>query len=128
MPEESNSQPFPIGKRPSDRSPHHRIDSVEEDISSLRERIAGVEALVKNVGVSVDGMQMAINLMRTDVSSSINSLQHGILGTFSRLFVAMIFVVVFSVAAISALVGSGMYFSGLGFELGSHTQKQELSR
>jgi len=123
---EENSKPFPIPKKVSDRTPHARIDEVEDDISAvrsditaLRERLAGMEAMIKGFITSVDGMKVEVGLMRADFAAAMSSLQRDILGTFSRLFIAMILVVVFSIAAISALVGSGVYFSGMGFKLGT---------
>lgn len=117
--EKQQPQTIQFNRRATDRTPHARIDDIENDISALRERVAGLEAIVKGFNTSVDSMRAEVTLMRGDFATSMASLHQGVLGTFSRIIVGMVLVIVFSVASISALVGTSMYFSGLGVEMGN---------
>jgi len=94
----------------------------------MRERLAHVEATSNGFSRAIDSMRGDFMLMRTELNASIGALQTGILNTFSRLALALILVVILSVAAISAVVGSGIYVKGLGISAGSNHFEQEKTK
>lgn len=102
-----------------------QLSDIREELSDMRERIAHVEATSTAFNRAIDSMRADFLLMRTELNSSIGSLQTGILNTFSRLALALILVVILSVAAISAVVGSGIYVKGFGLSVGANQHQQE---
>lgn len=100
------------------RDPHARIDDLEDkldndlvsirmDISELREYSAAQRETVKSAGKSMDAIREDIVHLRTDI-----------LGTFSKLFIALIFVVLVSMGVVGGIFGTAVQIKGFGVGVG----------
>lgn len=109
-------------RRRTDRSPHERIDELEEDIASLRERVASMEQATKALGRSIDLLRTDMGGFRDQIGADIRGLRDGILTTFSRMFVSLVFVIVIAFGVVSAIVGGSVYIEGFGLKGGTGQQ------
>jgi len=109
--------PGPPKRRRSDRSPHDRIDELEDDIASLRERVAAVESATRSLGKLIENLRSDIAQMRSQLSAEVGSLRTDIIKTFSRLFLGLIFVILIAFAMVGGLLGGNLSAEGLGLSI-----------
>ncbi len=109
-----------LNKRRSDRTAHERIDDLEDDISKLRERMAGMEAAMKSLGRSIDLLRVDVTAFKDQLASDIRGLRDGILSTFSRMFISLVFVLLVAFGAVASIVGGSVYLEGFGMKGGTH--------
>lgn len=108
-----------LNRRRGDRNPHDRIDEIEDEITSLRERVAGMEAATKALGRSIDLLRNDVGGFKDQIASDIRGLRDGILQTFSRMFLSLVFVLLIAFGAVASIVGGSVYFEGLGVKGGT---------
>lgn len=84
-----------------------RLDEIEDDVTDLRQRITAQEVAVNALTQELHGMRGDIKDLRKDV-----------IGTFGRSFLALVFLVLVAVGAISSIVGGRVYLDGLGVRVG----------
>ena len=109
----------PPHRRRTDRSPHDRIDEIEDDLSQVRERLSRTEETTRTLGESINHLRGDVGEMRRSMEKSFHSLQSGILSVFSRLALAMLAVLLFAFVVVASIIGGSVYFDGLGIRGGT---------